>query len=243
MKISEIFRSIQGEGKLAGTPSVFVRTSVCNLRCIWCDTPYTSWKPEFTDLSVGIIVGETVRLATEGKEPARHVVITGGEPFLQSRELDLLCQSLRLLDYHVTIETNATVFKPVPANLISMSPKLRNSTPSVVDPGKEGRIAERHEERRIRIDIIRRFLEYFLNPPDSDCQVKFVVDNEDDLNEIAWLARVAQIPKGKILLMPQATEPKELEVRSLWLKELCSRTGYAQSPRLHIELYGNQRGF
>src|SRR2546421_5370438 len=83
VKISEIFYSIQGEGMLTGVPSVFVRTSGCNLRCTWCDTPYTSWIPEGADKTVEQIVAE-VRA-----HPARHVVVTGGEPMIAEHTTDL----------------------------------------------------------------------------------------------------------------------------------------------------------
>jgi 7-carboxy-7-deazaguanine synthase len=66
MLIAEIYSSLQGEGLLAGTPSVFVRASGCNLRCWFCDTPYTSWEPEGTDWSVDEIVAEAERLASCG---------------------------------------------------------------------------------------------------------------------------------------------------------------------------------
>src|SRR5947208_15801820 len=97
MLISEIYCSLQGEGLLTGTPSVFVRTSGCNLRCWFCDTPYTSWEPEGNDWSVEEIVEEVERQQEWGRLPAclgngrqdacptapiRHIVITGGEPML-----------------------------------------------------------------------------------------------------------------------------------------------------------------
>ena len=76
MLIAEIFYSLQGEGELAGVPSVFVRTAGCNLRCAWCDTPYASWQPEGTPRTVDDIVAEVI------KHPAQHVVLTGGEPMV-----------------------------------------------------------------------------------------------------------------------------------------------------------------
>ena len=76
MRIAEIFYSVQGEGNLLGTPSVFIRTSGCNLRCVWCDTPYTSWKPEGRDWALREILAETKHYDT------RYAVITGGEPLL-----------------------------------------------------------------------------------------------------------------------------------------------------------------
>ena len=120
MKVAEIFYSIQGEGRLAGVPSTFVRTSGCNLRCRWCDSPYTSWEPQGESLSVAEV------LARVGTHPARHVVVTGGEPLL-APGIEELCAGLRQRPYHVTIETAATVFKPVACDLASLSPKLSNS--------------------------------------------------------------------------------------------------------------------
>src|ERR1700758_3861717 len=76
LKIAELFYSLQGEGSLVGVPSFFIRTSGCNLRCSWCDTPYTSWQPEGSDLSLGQILDEVKA------HPARHVVVTGGEPMI-----------------------------------------------------------------------------------------------------------------------------------------------------------------
>src|SRR5690606_9472705 len=103
MLISEIFYSIQGEGLLTGVPSVFVRTSGCNLRCNWCDTPYASWKPEGTQMSVDEIVA-----AIKQHTAARHVVLTGGEPML-AKELPELAAALKCDGYHLTIETAATI--------------------------------------------------------------------------------------------------------------------------------------
>jgi len=115
MRIAEIFYSIQGEGRLAGIPSVFIRTSGCNLRCVWCDTPYTSWKPEGKEWTLKEILAEVK------KYPASQVVITGGEPFLV-HEIEELTKRLRRKKYHITIETAATIFKSVTCDLISMSP-------------------------------------------------------------------------------------------------------------------------
>src|ERR1700674_3462346 len=103
MKISEIFYSIQGEGILAGVPSVFIRTSGCNLRCVWCDTPYTSWAPEGTDMSVANILSHVV---------ATHGVVTGGEPMI-APDIVALTEALRAANKHITIETAGTVFAPV----------------------------------------------------------------------------------------------------------------------------------
>src|SRR4051812_11842991 len=135
MKVAELFYSIQGEGKLVGVPSVFVRASGCNLRCVWCDTPYASWAPEGEDLPVEQIVQriESYR--------ARHVVMTGGEPMIMP-EIVRLSQALKERGHHVTVETAATVYKPVALDLASLSPKLSNSTPH---DRARGRFAASHE--------------------------------------------------------------------------------------------------
>src|ERR1700682_5741461 len=106
MRVAEIYRSLQGEGALTGTPSVFVRASGCNLRCGYCDTPYASWQPEGEDLSVDEILEQVAALGT------RHVVLTGGEPMLFA-ELIPLAGGLGALGRHITIETAGTLYLPV----------------------------------------------------------------------------------------------------------------------------------
>ena len=122
MRIAEIYRSIQGEGLLTGTPSVFVRASGCNLRCWYCDTPHASWEPAGSDLSVDEIVAEV-----EEWDPT-HVVLTGGEPMLFA-ELLPLCEALQQRDKHLTVETAGTLFLPVACDLMSISPKLAGKWP------------------------------------------------------------------------------------------------------------------
>src|SRR5271157_5131996 len=97
MRIAEIFRSLQGEGRLTGVQSVFVRTCGCNLRCRFCDTRYTSWEPEGDCLSIEQVLGTVERLAAgrpAGQPDLDHVVVTGGEPMLLP-ELVPLCAELR----------------------------------------------------------------------------------------------------------------------------------------------------
>jgi 7-carboxy-7-deazaguanine synthase len=227
MKVAEIFYSIQGEGRLAGVPSAFVRTSGCNLRCGFCDTPFTSWDPEGDDLSLDAI------FARLDAFPTRHVVVTGGEPLL-APDIEALCAGLRRRGYHITVETAATVFKPIECDLASLSPKLSNSTPH---QREGGRFAARHDTLRLRPDVIRAFLER------SDYQLKFVVDRPDDLTEVhALLERLPAVDPSKVLLMPQGVTRAELDERAPWLVELCKRHGFRYCPRLHIELFGHRRG-
>ena len=182
MKYSELFHTIQGEGQLIGVPSVFFRTSYCNLRCIWCDTPYTSWEPENKDISVAESVAAIAQFE------CKHVVITGGEPFIQTKELIALCRELDKQGHHITIETNATLFAEVDVHLISMSPKLRNSNPAL-----DSRFFKRHERGRICSEVIRKFLDTY------PCQVKFVVETPDDLAEIQSLQADIGIPAETII--------------------------------------------
>ena len=225
MKFSELFYTIQGEGQLIGVPSVFFRTSYCNLRCVWCDTPYTSWKPENRDITVA----ESVAAISQYR--CKHVVITGGEPFIQTKELMALCSELDKRGHHITIETNATVFADVAAHLISMSPKLQNSNPPT-----DNRFFKRHERERIRPDVIRKFLGAY------PCQVKFVVESPDDLAEIQALQMEIGIPAETILLMPQGVTPAVLQQKQEWLVDLCKENGYRYSPRTHVDIWGNKRG-
>ncbi len=227
MYIAEIFCSIQGEGLLAGTPSVFIRTSGCNLRCTWCDTPYTSWKPEGQQMQLGTILSDVRR-----NWGVRHVVVTGGEPMIVE-DLVLLTQRLKEDDLHITIETAGTVFAPVSCDLMSISPKLANSTPRRRDGG---RWAAQHERLRIQPDVLRRLMSGY------PYQLKFVVSKEEDLAEIRGLIQDLEADPDRVLLMPEGFDPEPLHERSQWLAELCIRERFRFTPRLHIDLWGNERG-
>ena len=226
MRIAEIFYSLQGEGRLLGMPSVFIRTSGCNLRCVWCDTPYTSWRPEGREWNVREILREA------RKYPARHVVITGGEPLL-APEIEELTQELKRNGAHITIETAATIFKPVACDLISLSPKLANSTPWKKERGK---FAGMHEERRLNFGVLQKFLHGY------DYQLKFVVERRQDFTEIRdLLDQLDGVDRARVLVMAQGKTSGELRRKAKWIVELCKEHGYGFTPRLHIELFGNRR--
>jgi 7-carboxy-7-deazaguanine synthase len=228
MKIAELFFSIQGEGKLAGVPSVFVRCSGCNLRCTWCDTPYTSWNPQGEDQTIEQIVEQVKAF------PAHHVVLTGGEPFIMG-DIVPLAAAIRAAGRHLTIETAATVFAPAVMDLASLSPKLSNSTPHARDSGRR---AAAHERQRLRIDVIQKFIDTA-----PDFQLKFVVATETDLDEIAVVvAQLNHVQPADVLLMPEGIDAPTLASRAPWIAEACKRTGYRYCPRLHVELWGNRRG-
>lgn len=227
MRIAEIFYSIQGEGRRLGTPSVFIRTSGCNLRCVWCDTPYTSWSPEGEEWSLAEILAEVKRY------PPSFAVITGGEPLL-APEIAELTTKLKQKKYHVTIETAATVFKPVMCDLVSMSPKLSNSTPWRREKGK---FAKMHEEHRLNLPVIEKFIE------GHDYQLKFVVEKKRDFSEIEEILKnLKNVERDRVLIMAQGRSAKELRERALWIVDLCKKHGFSYTPRLQIELYGNRKG-
>ncbi len=221
MKISEIFYSVQGEGALIGVPSVFVRTTGCNLRCSWCDTPYTSWQPEGVDMSVAEILDQVAGF------PANHVVLTGGEPMIAPQVPELLTK-FKARGLHVTIETAGTVDSNVNCDLMSISPKLSNSTP-------EGRFQVQHDRLRINTAVLRSLMRF-------PHQLKFVIAAPSDLAEVRQLVREIDAKPGSVMLMPEGVEQSVLRERSLWLVEEAKRYGYRFSPRLHVDLYGNKRG-
>jgi len=230
MLISEIFYSVQGEGELTGVPSVFVRTSGCNLRCDWCDTPYASWEPTGKNLSVEAI------LQTVAEYPARHSVLTGGEPMV-AKEIDQLAAGLRNAGHHITFETAGTIAPDgIACDLASLSPKLSNSTPSA-DRISETWV-ERHEATRRNLEVLRAWIDNY------NYQLKFVVSTDQDLEEIQQLLQDLdrEIPPHKVLLMPEGITPEQLRSRRETLVELCKKHGYRFCDRLHIELFGNTPG-
>ncbi|HUO08975.1 MAG TPA: 7-carboxy-7-deazaguanine synthase QueE [Phycisphaerae bacterium] len=250
MRIAEIFYSVQGEGKLTGVPSVFVRTSGCNLRCTWCDTPYASWNPEGADLSVEQIVAEVEKYPTE------YVVLTGGEPMM-FKELVPLIGALKGKGKHVTVETAGTLWLEEltgggagSIDLASVSPKLSNSTPT---EREGGRFAAAHERQRINLAVLRMFAGGGgggSHGAVKECQWKFVLSSPGDLSEIEELVRQVneglaaghRIRPADVLLMPEGTDGATLSERSRWIAEICKEKGYRLSPRLHVYLWGNKKG-
>ncbi len=227
MRIAEIYRSRQGEGLLTGTDSIFVRVSGCNLRCWFCDTPFTSWEPEGDDLALEAILAAVDQLEAE------HVVITGGEPMLYA-ELIPLCLALKQRGRHITIETAGTLHLPLRCDLMSISPKLASSTPS---ESQAGSWSARHARTRHQPDVIRKLLE------NHEYQLKFVVDLPSDVDDVeAWLSEFPEVSRDRVLLMPQGTSLEELATREAWLAPLCSDKQFRYCPRKHIEWYGFGRG-
>ena len=233
MNVAEIFHSIQGEGTLAGTPSVFVRTSGCNLRCRWCDTPYASWDPGGARMEVDEIMRRALAF------DCRHVVLTGGEPMVARGIADLAAR-LRQEGLHITIETAATVAPGgIACDLASLSPKLSGSTPK---PGEiDSAWIRRHEETRQQPRVVAGWLR------DYDWQLKFVVANDHDVAEVGhWLELMGgygiEIPPDRVLLMPEGTDDEILLQRERWLTGVCLRTGFRLGPRWHIRWFGNTPG-
>jgi 7-carboxy-7-deazaguanine synthase len=221
--ISETFTSLQGEGMLAGVPSFFVRTSGCNLRCAWCDTPYASWRPEGRRTTVAEVVAQA---AASG---CRHVVVTGGEPLLQ-REIGALTAALAEAGHHVTVETAGTLTPELTCHLLSVSPKTDNSDPSG---------AWRDWHRRTRMD--RRPLAVLL-ARHPEHQVKLVVRDRGDLLEILALVELLAIDRGRVLLMPEGVTREEIAARGAAVAGMCLETGFRYGPRLHVDLFGGGRG-
>jgi 7-carboxy-7-deazaguanine synthase len=229
MLISEIFYSIQGEGELTGVPSIFIRTSGCNLRCNWCDTMYASWNPEGEEMSLSEILKKI------DLHPAQHCVLTGGEPMI-AKGIHELAAALKKRGKHITIETAATIPPDgIACDLASLSPKLINSTP-------DNRLTEtwrqRHEQLRFQPKIIQQWVDQY------PYQLKFVVASAADMDEIQLLLRDINrnIPPIKILLMPEGTSVEVIRGRDETLLEICKRYGYRYCNRLHIEIFGHTRG-
>jgi len=222
LKIAELFYSIQGEGALVGAPSFFIRTSGCNLRCSWCDTPYTSWRPEGVEMSLDAILAEVTA------HPARYAVVTGGEPMI-APEIIPLCERLREAGLHITVETAGTVFQPVACDLMSISPKLANSTPG-------GSFAAQHERLRLQTPVLSELIARY------DYQLKFVIESPTDVDEARALIDTLRADPRRVVLMPEGTDADRLRERALWLTEICKNEGFRFSPRLHVDLWGNRRG-
>lgn len=226
LRVAETFVSLQGEGGLVGVPSFFVRTTGCNLRCEWCDTPYTSWEPEGTWQAIA-------DLAAEAPPSVRHAVVTGGEPMLWP-EIGVLTGALKDRGLHVTMETAGTVFRDLTCDLMSVSPKLANSSPG---PLRSPEVRADHEARRLDPAVLGALMERYV------CQLKFVIAAPSDLEEVdALLAKLPPLDPSAVVLMPLGVHATELAARGVWLAEACIRRGNRFTPRLHVDLWGDIRG-
>lgn len=223
LRIAEVFASIQGEGQWVGVPSTFIRVSGCNLRCVWCDTPYASWRPEGPVVEVTALAD---RVTTD------HVVLTGGEPMLFDA-IEPLAGLLRERGKTITIETAGTIHRSLPCDLMSISPKLAHST-----PGPEaGDWSARHERDRLNLEALRQLTR------DYHHQLKFVVREPGDFDEIeALLEQIGGITPGNVMVMAEGTDADSVRVAMRELVEPCMARAWRLTPRLHLDLFGNTRG-
>ncbi|TRX52681.1 7-carboxy-7-deazaguanine synthase QueE [Fulvivirga sp. M361] len=239
----EIFHTIQGEGKSLGKPSVFVRLSLCNLHCVWCDTDYTwNWKgttfkhnydeiPDYAkyDKKAWIIelnVEEINNIIQSFN--CKNVVITGGEPLLQQNELATLCRTLKSSKegFEIEIETNGTIIPNISldpwVDQYNVSPKLKNSGNS--------------DHLRIKPKV----LDFFGN--NSKAYFKYVIESTTDLEEVLSMVKGHTIRTEQVFLMPQGVSAEELKKKRIWLVEACKKYGFNYTDRLHIHIWGNKRG-
>ena len=230
LPVNELFASLQGEGKLAGIPSTFVRTSGCNLRCWYCDSYHTSWEPTGAWMAV-----EEIREQVASRDPD-HLVLTGGEPLIHDGAVDLL----DAVEMHTTVETNGTRYVDADIDLASISPKLANSTPTPDrDPAGDGEWADRHDERRIDHDALTRLIDSY------EFQLKFVVADESPVDEIESLladlrgSTTREIRDADVLLMPEGATRERLDETRAVAARLAEEYGYRYTPRIHVDLWND----
>jgi len=224
MRISEIFYSLQGEGFLAGTPAVFVRLAGCPLRCRWCDTKYALETEAGVHCTIETVIKDVQQW------PCSSVVITGGEPILDE-QLPQLAAELKKLGKNITTETAGIAFIPdLPCDLMSISPKLSNSTPDIPE------LAARHERIRLDTAVLGELIDHY------KYQLKFVVDSQNDLQEIEELLDEIKHPAPEnIILMPQAKTREQLLAKSPMVADMCKKTGFTFGQRLQVLLWDNKR--
>lgn len=240
---AEIFHTLQGEGVSMGEPAVFVRLSLCNLHCVWCDTDHTwnfegtPWKHE-KDAIQGYAKHrkEDVIIEMSPNEVAeivrgfcrRRVVLTGGEPLLHEAELVELMAALSEdgEEWFFEVETNGTKMPGAGflglIGQINVSPKLANSGMG--------------EELRLKPTVLAGLA------ATGKAWFKFVVRDERDITEIRSLMERAGIPVNRVILMPEGRTVEALDRTAAWLAERCRDLGVRFSDRLHVRLWGDRRG-
>jgi 7-carboxy-7-deazaguanine synthase len=240
--LGETYTCLQGEGKYMGVPHILIRVTGCRLRCqfsnSFCDTPYASWKPE-----KGIFTLNDVVKVYESNPQIKHTMVTGGGPTIHAELLKELCVIGKKYDHTITIETEGSEFVQTEADCISLSPKLSNSTPR---PGTWMTYANRevtekdkqqHEKWRCNYDAMRQLIDNH-----EDYQLKPVISNEKDLQEVKELQKILDIPNNMVWLMPEGLVSEQLNERRVWLMKICEDEGYNYTDRLHIIAFGDKRG-
>ncbi len=212
---------------MTGTESFFVRTSGCNLRCWFCDTPYASWHPSGQVQSVDSIVQAVI------DSGLGHVVLTGGEPLL-FKETPALCRLLHESGLHITIETAGTVDQVAACDLMSISPKFQSSAP---DASKHPQWHALHQQRRLPLDTMRQLIDR-----SEDFQLKFVVDSPADYDELLQVVDCLDAPPTEVWVMPQGSTIEALDGAAQWLKPWCESNGFRYCDRMQIRWFGNRRG-
>lgn len=225
MQINEIFKSIQGEGPNFGKPAIFLRTAQCNLKCTWCDTKYTwdwdnyDYTKEVKEMTLEEIKEQVLDLEI------KHLVITGGEPLLQQDDLADLLSFLKP-DFYVEIETNCTI---LPNKMLTDLVDQWNVSPKTENSGNPLELYENDEC-------------YYFFANQENCFFKYVVEDESDIPEIKKFVTKYNIPENRVQLMTQASTKEEISVREKSISELAKANNFLFSPRLHVAMWGAQRG-
>ena len=240
--VSELYSCLQGEGSLTGVPHILIRVTGCRLRCqfanSFCDTPYASWKPEkgkFSYQDIDDFFMENSHI--------KHTMITGGGPTSHSVMLQNLCLIAKKHKHYITIETEGSDFVQTVGDLISLSPKLSNSIPrpgiwmEYIKRKVTEKDKDQHEKWRCNHKAMKKLI-----TKHPDYQLKPVISNKRDLDEVRDLQRILRVPNDKVWLMPEGLLGSQLDDRRRWLVELCTKEGYNFTDRLHIIAFGDLRG-
>lgn len=210
--ITDIFQTIQGEGTLQGVPSIFIRFAECNLRCQWCDTTKEG-------VNKKLVSWEEINMQIS-QYTANHIVITGGEPMLYE-SIEYLIYMLKNKNYHITVETNGTIYRHTLCDLVSISPKLQHSGNDTM------------HLKTIYPDVINRYIS------NNDYQLKFVVrDCEEDFCEVKnILEELPQVNYQKVLIMALSSSKADLERIQKQVIRLCIQKKMRYTTRLQLHVW------
>lgn len=251
INVTECIPVIQGEGKFTGYPSFLIRTSGCNLNCQFkgslCDASKESWNHNNTSNKLFSLTD--IDSVIKRHPHIKRVFITGGNPTLNVKmflDIVTICRENKL---EIHIEDNGTQFSDKiyfarAVDFISLSPKLKNSIPVPGSFAKEiGReVTESDKKIHLKnyrnIDSLKNWINYF----NDGYQLKFVVSDEEELQEIEDLIDEIGADRSKVYLMPEGATRDQLEGRRKWVYETCLRLGYNYTDRLHILVYNDKKG-